>query len=365
MKFIYSLLDDVCYIVFYNCLYSLVCFLKLKKLFTSFLNASCYAILFITEWRFLSSQEASSLILDTNDRAVIIYPHTTYWDFVFMFLARIVHPELDSNLYFVINEGIYSKFPRMLGLVGCIPATAKQRQDGGFIQSMIDRFKDQRKFKIFISPEGSLKKCAWRSGYYYLAKGLQCPIAVVGFNYATHRLHYVGGFLNEEEYHIVETHLQSLFQRLVPLYPDESFVSIINNSHLTPSVIGWVSCTAFLAPLLTIASICQHSTFYGALIGACAMVSFIYHASTETYLRIWEPFIVKCGVILYFHFLHVHHLIRFGFLEVILWTTVLFLYWRGRGRHEASTRTQQYQTYHSWFHLCVGLVTLYPFLIQY
>ena len=313
----------------------------------------------ITEWKLVSE----SLVNDVNKckRAVVIYPHTSYWDFVVMLLVFLSQPDLHKNTWCVVNEGIYKKFPRCLHIIGCIPATAKEKTKAGFIADTVCRFKDSDKYKIVISPEGTIKKCKWRSGYYWLAKELGCPILIFGANYSTHRIDYNGIFEITTTYEKLELELQEKFKKIVPLYPECSEVDI-TLPYDPPSVVGMITLTAFLTPLPTLWYLFYIAPISGIILTFCTFVSVIYHYNGEILLRQTEPTVIKIGIFTYFITLIIKNLIKFDEISIFLWSGVYITYHLGSGRKLTCHRSSDYNKYHVWFHIFSGLATVY-FLI--
>ena len=111
--------------------------------------------------------------------------------------------------------------------------TAKENNGGRFIENTVKKFKDLNNFHILISPEGTLKKVPWRSGYYHLAKELKVPINIVGFNYVTHETKFVRSNIINESLEVSEAKLKSEFEKIIPLYPECSEVKIVTNEKTT------------------------------------------------------------------------------------------------------------------------------------
>ena len=178
----------------------------------------------------------------------------------------------------MVNEGIYKKCPKIFNFLKCFPATAKEKNKGEFVENTVNRFKNSNNFHILISPEGTLKKVPWRSGYYYLAKELKIPISVVGFNYITHKFDFVRFETIDENLEISETRLKKEFEKIIPLYPECSEVKIIINEKT--KVFGYknikLNLVAFLTNILGnwfIYKICEN-IFVFLLISLCFSIWF-------------------------------------------------------------------------------------------
>ncbi len=205
------------------------------------------------------------------DKAVVLFPHTSRWDTFTILTYTMVCTELHNRIWVMIRRSkinkiadqyLYSKYFRMLDAPTLEEYAEGQR---GFIKRVIKTFQKESKYLIFMSPEGGTLPRPWKSGYYILARELEIPITVVGFDYVEHRitakilikpdwktLKKTGyGSIkvefpenNYKSYRIKVTweQLQSKLQKLsqkamgdiIPLHPNKSFVPI--RSHLeTPT----------------------------------------------------------------------------------------------------------------------------------
>jgi len=316
-------------------------------------------LLIITEWKLPNKKFVDAITL--TPKAVIIYPHTSYWDFVVMGFIIWSEPELGKNLLCLVNERFYNRFPKIMKICGCMPTTSKETSKGGFITSTVENIKNVPRAKFLISPEGALRKCEWRSGYYWLAKGLNCPIIIIGPDYSIHMIKYVGTYHPTGDYEKDQLEYQENFKKMVPLYPECSFVPI-PEPYNPPSAIGWLTLTAFLTPLPTLYYLFLIHPIIGITVGLCMMVSFIYHYTGELCCRYSEPIIVKFAIGVYLLTIIYKDLIKIDFISIFLWSGIAISYYLNMGRKETKYRTLAYDRYHFYFHIFVGFGTCY-FLI--
>lgn len=115
-------------------------------------------------------------------RVVVLFSHSSYWDFVIFLLYRLAHPEL-SDVYAVMKPQPFRYFGRILRWIGFVPASPLEKRGGGFVHSTIETFATVPRFSLLISPKGTIASAPWRTGYYYLAKGLDAQIQVAGLDY--------------------------------------------------------------------------------------------------------------------------------------------------------------------------------------
>jgi 1-acyl-sn-glycerol-3-phosphate acyltransferase len=182
-----------------------------------------------------------------SKRFIVIFSHTSYWDFFFFVLYSYTEPEFGSRVRVVMSNYFYRFAPWFLKRFGVIPAPshdqqiASNRKPVGFVQVTTEALQNEKEFILILSPEGTLKKVPWRSGYYALAKNLQCPIVVGGMDYEKKFVYLSEVFdcidydaidgqsdVQEPSYAILpreklEPALQKVMEEIVALYPEYSF----------------------------------------------------------------------------------------------------------------------------------------------
>ncbi len=124
--------------------------------------------------------------LPTSQGVLIVYPHTSNWDFVYGMLAKAA---IGAPIHF---WGKHSLF-RIPVLGACIKAWGgvplDRRVPQGVVQDMVQRLQDARTagrlFWLGLSPEGTRAyQPGWRSGFYRLALGAGVPLGVGTIDYA-------------------------------------------------------------------------------------------------------------------------------------------------------------------------------------
>jgi len=145
-------------------------------------------ILKILGWSFISDKEKQ--ILRKNNKLVVIFPHTSYWDSTLMIFFRLAYPETLSHLLFLIRPDFLSIpiFGKFLVKLGAIPATCINKKNGGRTKEIIDYLNTKKKFLLAISPKGTTHKAPWKNGWYHVTKGTEALITAVGYNYKEKRV---------------------------------------------------------------------------------------------------------------------------------------------------------------------------------
>lgn len=114
---------------------------------------------------------------------VIIFPHTSRCESILGCLALIATGNSHNVCFPVARQ--YMETP-IIGNILQYFGGVKVVNGSGMTNSMIEYMK-QNKHKLFvISPEGSLSAKEWKSGFFYIAKGINSPIYVGGIDFVNH-----------------------------------------------------------------------------------------------------------------------------------------------------------------------------------
>ncbi len=158
-------------------------------------------------------------------RLVIVISHTTYWEFFMLLFYRILS-DINPNLIIVMKPQPFENWGWFLKSMGCIPATKSEDTNGGFIQRTIKEYADKEEVQIVVSPEGKTDGTNWRSGYYYLCKGLKASVVAGGADYESKTL-YMGPVhsyesIKDKSLEDVTAMLKADMGEIVPLNPSLS-----------------------------------------------------------------------------------------------------------------------------------------------
>ena len=112
---------------------------------------------------------------------VIIYPHTSNWDFILGVLARAV---LGLRMHWVGKHTLFHwPFETIMRWLGGVPVDRSQTQ--GLVEQLQKEFDRYEQFFIVITPEGTRSRSEhWKSGFYHIALGLKLPLGLATFDYA-------------------------------------------------------------------------------------------------------------------------------------------------------------------------------------
>ncbi len=112
---------------------------------------------------------------------LIVYPHTSNWDFVVGILARFA-AELPAR--WVGKDTLFRwPFGGLFRALGGLPVN--RRQSSGFVAQMQREFARSGQLFLAIAPEGTRRKTDhWKSGFYRAARAANVPLGLVFIDYA-------------------------------------------------------------------------------------------------------------------------------------------------------------------------------------
>lgn len=125
----------------------------------------------------------SVLVWPTEPRGVIIvYPHTSNWDFIIGMLFRIGHG-LPAN-WIGKAEMFPQPFAGVLKRLGGIPVD--RRRATGFLDALLEEFRRRDWIWVAIAPEGTRSRADHlKSGFYQLAVAAGVPVALGYIDYSS------------------------------------------------------------------------------------------------------------------------------------------------------------------------------------
>ncbi len=116
---------------------------------------------------------------------LIAYPHTSNWDFILGMLAKWA---MNMPLNWVAKQSMFwGPFRPLFIAMGGVPID--RAKTFGFIQKNIELFKSRDTFVLGLMPEGTRSKTDHlKSGFYYIADGVNVPIALAYLDYKNKKL---------------------------------------------------------------------------------------------------------------------------------------------------------------------------------
>ena len=116
---------------------------------------------------------------------VIAAPHTSWKDFPIAILARNSSGE---KVNFIGKNSLFKgPFGFIFRSLGGTPVD--RSQSSNMVDAIVQIFENKKEFRLGISPEGTRKKvAAWKTGFYYIAKGAKVPIVMATLDFENKKI---------------------------------------------------------------------------------------------------------------------------------------------------------------------------------
>ncbi|MGZ5883398.1 MAG: 1-acyl-sn-glycerol-3-phosphate acyltransferase [Burkholderiaceae bacterium] len=117
---------------------------------------------------------------------IIVYPHTSNWDFFVGLLAKWA---IGLPFHWLGKEALFqgvigALIGPILRVLGGEPI--ERKASTGAIDRLAKRIQDADWYWLVLTPEGTRSyRNTWRSGFYHIALAAKVPIVAATFNYAT------------------------------------------------------------------------------------------------------------------------------------------------------------------------------------
>ena len=226
---------------------------------TLFSAASCIVSRFflrVMGWSLLDPRTGKLLL--SEDRVVMIYPHTSYADFYIFLLYRLAHPIWLGHIKMLVKPQPFVYAGWLLRKFGAIPATKVDEKRGGAVQRITENLSRLNRFLFLISPKGTILNKPWRSGYYHIAKELNAKILVGGLDYEKKSVVILPGetYTTETE-EDTRDHLQQKISEIVPLFPEGEVVKVRPHNAKKRTLADWMYMIGSLFTMYSIYFMCS------------------------------------------------------------------------------------------------------------
>lgn len=116
---------------------------------------------------------------------VVVYPHTSNWDFPIGVLAKTA---LRLNVRWIGKDALFrGAMGPLMRWLGGIPVNRKQ--PAGFADRIARELTEGEPFLLAITPEGTRSRTAgWKSGFYRIARAADVPVVIATIDYAHKRI---------------------------------------------------------------------------------------------------------------------------------------------------------------------------------
>jgi 1-acyl-sn-glycerol-3-phosphate acyltransferase len=120
---------------------------------------------------------------------IIIYPHTSNWDFPLGLLFRYAS---GMPIHWVGKDTLFRwPFAALFHRLGGIPVNRRERT--GFVANMTNEFACHESFYLAIAPEGTRRyTSSLKSGFYRVALSAKVPLALGFFDYVRREIGIAG-----------------------------------------------------------------------------------------------------------------------------------------------------------------------------
>jgi len=216
----------------------------------SLLSSIASGILWCIGWNSLPR----NLVEDfSNSKRVVLFSHSSYWDFVLFLLYWATVPSIMRDMYVVMKPQPF-KYLGWLLQPTFIPATSITDRGLGFVDSTTRRFRGKTTFQLMISPKGTIVDAPWRSGWYYLARNLDAEVQVIGLDYRLKTVVFQPPrSLSDKDQ--LEAELKEDMTHITPLYTHQE-LHIPGNSGTLFSLNPIACCIVVLASVIIYMQIC-------------------------------------------------------------------------------------------------------------
>lgn len=201
-----------------------------------------------------SLDESTIEIFTKHPRLIIVYPHTSSAD-MWISYAYIHDEKILRNKCRTVVGGKCVTGPQgwVMRRMGALGISGKS----GCTEQIIKEIKPMKEFILPLSPKGTIYMAKWRSGYYHIAKELDCHITVGGLDYHQKR------FILNEPFKIgdmtieqVEEKCKSQFRHMTPMHamssemPIDSQIIPLSTSLMNDNIIVTVVMIVLLLVLV-------------------------------------------------------------------------------------------------------------------
>ena len=138
-----------------------------------------------TDWKIVTNNIPPHL----RQFVLIAAPHTSNWDFPLGIAARDL---FGLKTYFVGKASLFKPpLGWLMRSLGGYPVDRSKSHN--FVDAVVKLFKEKEDFAITLAPEGTRKKVEkWKSGFYHIAHGAGVPIVMIGFDYPSKEIRFLG-----------------------------------------------------------------------------------------------------------------------------------------------------------------------------
>lgn len=163
---------------------------------------------------------SGTLPYDTPKCLVVVYPHTSNWDFPVGILFR---PAYELEIGFVAKHTLFKGLlgPIMRGLGGrAVVRTGNTK----FVDAVAEVFLQNPVFRLCLTPEGTRSRVTeLKTGFHYLALGANVPIVWCAFDWGKMDMRWSEPFYPNDDYQRTLTAFHDYFRGTFGYHPDAAY----------------------------------------------------------------------------------------------------------------------------------------------
>jgi 1-acyl-sn-glycerol-3-phosphate acyltransferase len=149
---------------------------------------------------------------------VIVAPHTSNWDFFVGVMAMFA---IGFRGTFLGKQSLF-RWPMggVMRWLGGVPVDRARPHN--VVQQTIDYFHARPQLTLALSPEGTRRKLpAWRTGFWYVARGAGVPIVPAAFDYPAKRIRIFGPLETSDDMHADLSRLRAHYEPRMAKHPSQ------------------------------------------------------------------------------------------------------------------------------------------------
>ena len=163
---------------------------------------------------------AGPLPYDLPKCLVVVYPHTSNWDFPVGVLFREVYG---------ISIGFVAKHSLFRGPLGWAMRALGGRAvvrtgNTKFVGAVAEVFRRADTFRLCVTPEGTRARTdTLKSGFHYMARAAGVPIVWCAFEWPTKTMRWSGAFWPDDDYERSLAAFHEFFRGTVGYHPEDAY----------------------------------------------------------------------------------------------------------------------------------------------
>ena len=157
---------------------------------------------------------------DVPKCVVVVYPHTSNWDFPVGVLFREV---FDIQIHFVGKDSLF-KGPLGWVMRGLGGKPVIRHRNTRFVDAVADIYRREDVFRLCITPEGTRSRVdVLRSGFHHIALAAEVPIVWCAFHWDTKTMRFSEPFHVTQDYQRTVDAFHAFFRGTIGHTPEDAY----------------------------------------------------------------------------------------------------------------------------------------------